>query len=193
VSGANAFRELIARVRAGDPAAAAELVRLYEPAIRRAARVRLVDTRLERLLDSMDICQAVFGSFFVRVAAGQYELDKPQQLVKLLVNMARNKLADEARKHAAERRDNRRVVEGGLEKIEVADRSASPSEHLTGQELLQEFRSRLSETERELADWRAQGQDWEEIAGAMGGKPEALRKRLTRAVERVSRELGLEV
>lgn len=193
MSGVNAFRELIARVRAGDAAAAAELVRLYEPAIRRAARVRLVDTRLERLLDSMDICQAVLASFFVRVAAGQYELDQPQQLIKLLVNMARNKLADEARKHAAERRDNRRVVEGGLERIEVADRAASPSEHLTGKELLQEFRSRLSEPERELADRRAQGQDWEQIAGAIGGTPEALRKRLTRAVERVSRELGLEV
>ena len=57
MSEANAFRDLIARVRAGDAAAAAELVRLYEPAIRRAVRVRLVDARLERLLDSMDVCQ----------------------------------------------------------------------------------------------------------------------------------------
>ena len=46
------FEELIRRVRAWDQEAAAELVRRYEPAIRRAARIRLVDSRLRRLFDS---------------------------------------------------------------------------------------------------------------------------------------------
>ena len=36
-----------------------------EPAIRRQ-RVRLADARLGNLLDSMDICQSVLKSFFVR-------------------------------------------------------------------------------------------------------------------------------
>ena len=45
------FRELIDRVRSGDEQAAIDLVRRYEPAIRRAARVRLRDPRLGRLLD----------------------------------------------------------------------------------------------------------------------------------------------
>ena len=67
--------------------AAAELVRHYEPAIRRAVRVRLVDTRLNRLLDSMDICQSVMASFFVRAALGQYELNTPDQLLRLLATM----------------------------------------------------------------------------------------------------------
>jgi RNA polymerase sigma-70 factor (ECF subfamily) len=56
------FRELIQRIRAGDGQTAAELVRRYEPTIRRVARVRLLDTRLQRVLDSMDICQSVFAS-----------------------------------------------------------------------------------------------------------------------------------
>ena len=55
-------------------------------------RVRLVDTRLNRLLDSMDICQSVLASFFVRAALGQYELETPEQLLKLLATMTRNKL-----------------------------------------------------------------------------------------------------
>ena len=42
------FHDLIQRVRRGDEAAAAELVRRYEPAIRRAARVHLLDPRLRR-------------------------------------------------------------------------------------------------------------------------------------------------
>ena len=89
---APAFEELIRRVRAGDPGAAAELVRNYEPAIRRAVRFRLADARLGSLLESMDICQSVLASFFVRVATGQYELETPEQLLKLLTAMARNKL-----------------------------------------------------------------------------------------------------
>jgi RNA polymerase sigma-70 factor (ECF subfamily) len=193
VPGAGAFRELIQRVRAGEEAAAAELVRLYEPAIRRAVRVRLVDARLARLFDSMDICQSVLASFFVRAAAGQYDLERPQQLVNLLVTMARNKVADQARRQGAECRDNRRVTEGTLEEKELVDTASSPSERVGGRELYQECRKRLSEQERQLADRRAQGHDWADIAAELHDSPEALRKRLTRAIDRVVRELGLEV
>src|SRR4249919_1695419 len=103
------FQVLLGRVRAGDAQAAADLVRRYEPAIRRAARVRLVDSRLNRLLDSMDICQSVMASFFVRAALGQYELETPDQLLKLLATMTRNKLAGQVNAHGAARRDFRRV------------------------------------------------------------------------------------
>ena len=103
------FRALIVRVRAGDEQAAAELVRLYEPAIRRAARVRLVDTRLNRLLDSMDICQSVMASFFVRAALGQFDLDTPDQLLRLLATMTRNKLIGQVKGQAAALRDFRRL------------------------------------------------------------------------------------
>jgi DNA-directed RNA polymerase specialized sigma24 family protein len=108
-SGNDEFQALLGRVRRGDAEAAAELVRRYEPAIRRAARVRLVDTRLNRLLDSMDICQSVMASFFVRTALGQYELETPEQLLKLLATMTRNKLANQVKVHGAGRRDFRRV------------------------------------------------------------------------------------
>jgi hypothetical protein len=68
------FADMIQRVRAGDADAAAELVRWYEPAIRRAVRLHLRDPRLRRILDSVDICQSVLGNFFVRAALGQFDL-----------------------------------------------------------------------------------------------------------------------
>src|SRR6478609_11654481 len=95
------FEELMRRVRAGDDEAAALLVRRYESAIRRTIRFRLVDARLRRLCDSMDLCQSILASFFLRAASGQYELDTPEQLIKLLTAMARNKVADEADKQRA--------------------------------------------------------------------------------------------
>src|SRR5438874_1787325 len=68
------------RRSAGDQPAA-DLVRQYEPTIRRVVRSRRVDARLGAVLDSMDICQSVLASFFVRTAAGQFEFDSPEDLV----------------------------------------------------------------------------------------------------------------
>jgi RNA polymerase sigma-70 factor (ECF subfamily) len=187
----NTFQDLIARIRAGDGAAAAELVRRYEPTIRRVARVRLMDSRLQRLVDSMDICQSVFGSFFVRTALGEYDLDTPEQLLNLLVTMSRKKVVDQARRAGAARRDFRRE-QGAVDERQWAARDARPSEQVAGAELLDEFRRRLSADERQLADKRAAGLGWSEIAAERGESPEALRKQLARAIDRVSQELGLE-
>jgi RNA polymerase sigma-70 factor (ECF subfamily) len=178
-------------VRAGDQAAAAELVRLYEPAIRRAARVHLLDPRLRRLFDSLDITQSVFASFFVRAALGQYDLEKPQQLLGLLVAMSRKKLADHARQEGAARRDYRRTGGGEATRLLPAADS-DPGRQAAARELVQEFRKRLTEEERQLADLRVLGRTWDQIAAERGDSPPALRSRLARAVGRVTRELGLD-
>jgi RNA polymerase sigma-70 factor (ECF subfamily) len=187
------FAEFIRRVRAGDGQAAAELVRRYEPEIRLEVRtwLRLRDPRLRRVFDSMDISQSVLASFFMRAAVGEYNLDQPQQLVQLLVGMARNKLREKVRFHQRRRRDIRRVQGVASEGEEQDPAAESPSQLIAGKELLGEFHKRLSEEERRLADLRAQGRDWAAIAQELGGTPEGRRKQLGRAIERVERELGL--
>ena len=82
-----AFLDLIRRVRAGDDEAATQLVHQYEPEIRRAVHIRLANPRLQQVLDSMDICQSVLANFFTRAAAGQFDIETPEQLVRLLVSM----------------------------------------------------------------------------------------------------------
>jgi RNA polymerase sigma-70 factor (ECF subfamily) len=186
------FTDLIAQVRAGDEAAAAELVRRYEPAIRRAVRIRLADSRLERAFDSMDICQSVLSSFFVRAALGQYDLEGPEQLLRLLATMARHKLADQVDKERAECRDNRRVEEGSPHSREVMGAAVTPSREVAARDLLREVQSRLSPEERQLVEMRQQGREWNDIATQLGDSPEALRKRLARATGRIARELGLD-
>jgi RNA polymerase sigma-70 factor (ECF subfamily) len=186
------FRDLIRRVRAGDAQASAELVRQYEPAIRLAVHVRLTDPDLRRFLDSQDICDSVLGSFFVRAASGQYDLDTPEQLVKLLTKMARNKLVNYARKERAARRDHRRAQQGSAGMEESIDPSPGPYQVAVYQELLQKIRQSLSKEERQLADLRARGHSWKEVAAVVGGEPNTLRMRLARAVTRSARTLGLE-
>ena len=189
------FRQLFRRVREGDPRAAEELVRAYEGDIRRTIRVRMTDSRLRQLVDSVDICQSVLANFFVRAASGQFDCETPAQLIGLLVTMARNRITDLARHQHSDRRDGRRTV--SLEQLAgpVAGLSAAdptPSAIAIGQELLARVVSRLTVDERPIFEWRAQGLDWDEIARRLQSQKSTVRMRLVRALDRVSRDLGLE-
>ncbi len=184
------FTDLMTRVRAGDEQAATDLVRRYEPEIRREVRFLLRDPFLRRSFDSMDICQSVMGSFFLRAALGEYDLGRPEDLVRLLISMTRNKVVDATRRQRAQRRDHRRAT--SLDAVDVEARTPTPSAVVEGRELLALFRDRLNEEERQLADLRAQGREWADIAREVGGSADARRKQLTRAIARVSRELGLD-
>jgi RNA polymerase sigma-70 factor (ECF subfamily) len=181
------LRILIQRIGDGDQAAAAEFVRTYEPYIRRAVRFRMRDDRMRRVFDSVDLCQSVLASFFARAALGQYAFDSHEQLIRLLSVMARNKVASQARRPYIVRRDQRSVEDETL-----MSTALEPSCHLIGRDLLDAFHARLSDDERWLSDQRVAGRSWEEIASEAGCQPDALRKRLKRAMDRVSRELRLE-
>ena len=187
------FADFIRRVRAGDMRAAEELVSRYGPEIRFELRLclRQRNVRLRRVVDSMDIVQSVMASFFVRAAVGEYQLDDPDRLAHLLMEMARNKLADHVKYYQRQCRDLRREKDLSPGQ-DVIDRSSeTPSQLIAGRELLQRLRDQLSEDERRLAELRLQGLEWAAIAGVLGGTPEARRKQLARAVARVGSGLDL--
>jgi RNA polymerase sigma-70 factor (ECF subfamily) len=187
----DSFPEFVRRLRAGDEQAAVELVRTYESIIRREVRLHLTDPALYAAVESADVCQSVLASFFVRVAAGKFDLERPQQLAGLLMAMARKKVAFRARKARAARRDVGRLVGYPVEDLNPAASGPSPSEVVAGRDLLEAFRQRLSDEERQLFDLQAQGLAWAEIAARVGGTPDGRRMQLGRATDRVVRELGL--
>ncbi|HLN31948.1 MAG TPA: ECF-type sigma factor [Gemmataceae bacterium] len=187
------YADFIRRVRAGDERAAEELVRRYETEIRLEIRVwlRVRDPRLRRVFDSMDICQSVLASFFVRAAVGDFDLDEPGQLIRLLVGMARNKLSEHVKFHQRQCRDVRRTSaepEAGF----GATAEDTPSQVVASRELLEKFRARLSAEERRITEMRASGLDWSAVATELGGTAESRRKQLARAVERIGSEMGLD-
>jgi len=187
------FRELLRRVRAGDPEATRELALRYEPDIRRAANRPLHDLHLRNLLDSMDICQAVLIEFFVRAADGQFELTEPEELLKLFVTMARNQVLDESRYYKAARRDHRRQVADLSEHClgGFTDDGPTPSRIVSARELLEEISRRLSIEERDLLEQRAAGQEWTTLAKQRGTSAATLRKKLSRGLTRVVSDIGL--
>src|ERR1700722_470590 len=185
------FDDLIRRVGSGDEQAAVRLVRDVEPVVRRVLRARLRGARARCEFDSMDICQSVLAIFFVRVAAGEYDLKEPDDLIKLLLTMTRNKLAEKMRHQHRLRRDSRRTV-GGVEELALAGRDPSPSSVVADKELLEQARMRLSEEERQLGELRGQGSSWEEVAASLGGTAGARRNQLARALDRVAVELRID-
>jgi RNA polymerase sigma-70 factor (ECF subfamily) len=187
----NPFISYVTRLRAGDEPALEELVERYAPVIRLEARMRLRSAHLRAVLDSMDICQSVLKSFFLRAAAGQFDIDRPEDLRKLLVKMACNKSHEAARREYADKRDARRSVSLGEEAHQVAG-DEDPVGEVEWQELLMRGRQMLSPEEREIAEGRSAGRSWEELAAQLGGSPDRLRMQLSRAQDRVAAALGLE-
>lgn len=185
------FTELIDRLNGGDEEAAAQVVKEFEPAIRRELRFRLRDSRARLELDSMDISQSVLSNFFVRVAARQYDLKEPGDFVRLLVTMTRNKVAERLRSEHRQRRDSRRTVHG-VENLALVSQEPSPSRVLQGKELLQQVREHLGNEERQLVNLRCQGLSWDEVARAVGGSADARRKQLARAIDDLVHKLELD-
>jgi RNA polymerase sigma factor (sigma-70 family) len=185
------FADFVRRIRAGDNAAAKELVQRFEPVIRREVRMRIGGKRLNRAFDSLDVSQSVLANFFVRAASGQFELERPEQLAGLLVTMARNKLLSRVRLERRLVRDVRRLTAEPEALNQMADEQPSPSENVSRKELLERVRGLLTDEERQIVELRNQGLAWDEIAEQLGGSGQARRMQLSRGVERLARQLGL--
>lgn len=179
-----AFRALIVRIRAGDREAAAELIQQYEPEIRRLIRLHLNHSGLRRNFDSGDIFQSVFLHFYVNVIGDQLDFTEPTQLLRLLATMVRNRIIDHARRRTIRTQDA-----GSDLWNNIADSGASPSDAVTREETLQLVLRRLTPQERDLVRKRGEGRSWQELADEYGTTPDALRKRLAKALELVRQEL----
>jgi RNA polymerase sigma factor (sigma-70 family) len=186
------FDKLLERVRRGESQAADELVRKYESAIRVAVRTRLSDPVLRRQFDSMDVCQSVLASFFIRASAGQYDLAEPRQLVALLTRMAQNKLAMRFRAQYRQRRDVRRDSSERDSSAHVADTAPGPHQQAVDRELVRRAYDLMDADVRQIADHRAQGENWKGIAAQMGGSPDARRKQFVRAMDQIAQTLEIE-
>jgi RNA polymerase sigma-70 factor (ECF subfamily) len=187
------FRVLMDRVRAGDEAAAEALVKSYEPEIRRIVRVRLNNSKMRKLIDSVDICQSVLANFFVRAALGQFELDSPQKLHKLLATMACNKFNDQIRKQKADKRGHGKEAINDTQVLRGLEASEpGPAKTAALREILEIVRSHLTPEERYLVENRLQGREWADLATELNMTPDAVRKRFSRALDRVTQQMKLE-
>jgi RNA polymerase sigma factor (sigma-70 family) len=191
MSDSSPFLDLLTRLRAGDEPAASDVYVEYEPAIRRQIRARLRNRPL-RVADEEDVCLSVMKSFFLRCRLGQYDLNGPEDLCKLLARMAGNKLIDQIRVDKGPCRGGGQIRELLPSDTGPTGRDDTPSMTLSNQELFKKALQSLTPEEREIHTLVSGNElTWAEVAAKLGGTAEGRRKQWERVCDRVTEELGL--
>jgi RNA polymerase sigma-70 factor (ECF subfamily) len=180
----------MARLGAGDEAAAAEVFHRYARRLRALARSRL-DRLLRAKVDAEDVLQSVYRSFFRRHAAGQYELEGWDSLWGLLTVITLRKCGRRVRYFRSACRDAGREVElaspgdaSGVDFQAIAH-DPTPSEAARLAETLEQVMRDLTERERAILALSLQGYTTEEV-GEQVGRTE---RTVQRVLQRVRRRL----
>lgn len=113
---------LLNLLRYGEQDAATELYKRYANRLLLLACKRSSD-RLAVRVDAEDIVQSVFRTFFRRASVGHYELPEGEELWKLFLVIALNKIRKKADFHSAAKRDIGRTQTIG--KLQLAEMDLS--------------------------------------------------------------------
>jgi RNA polymerase sigma-70 factor, ECF subfamily len=167
---------LLNRFRSGDGDAALQLYYRYAERLLKLAS-RETSQELSTRFDPEDIVQSVFRTFFRRAASGQYEAPEGDELWKLLLVMALNKVRGRGAYHRARKRDIRKTKSMS----EDDSSSVSQSSHEEARNILcmsvEEIIEKQPESHRSIIRLRIDGLEVQAIA--------AQEKRSKRTVERI--------
>jgi RNA polymerase sigma-70 factor (ECF subfamily) len=173
-------RSLLGHLRDGKPDAATQLYRRYAARLRALARSRF-SAGLARRVDADDIIQSVFVTFFHKAQRGSYDVPAGEDLWKLLLVIAMNKIRARAAFHQAAKRDTRLTMDVDFlapsQRIQP-ERDDFPFTFM--QLCVQEAFEHLSPAHRRVMELRLEGYEVAEIARQTG--------RSKRTVERILKE-----
>ena len=175
---------LIRRYRDGDEGAARELFDRYVERLLALAR-RRISQRLASRVDPEDVVQSVFRTFFDRAKAGQFQLDDPDDVCKLLARITVHKTLRQIAYHKAAKRDPSleaaQSTEGQDRLMELLDREPTPDDANAFMDQLEHFLGALRPQDRQILELRMQGYNNLEIAE----KLEVSDRKIRRLMERV--------
>jgi RNA polymerase sigma factor (sigma-70 family) len=177
------FNRLLKKARTGCDPSAREIVDRFTPFMQRVIRRRL-DRRLRSVFDSVDFSQSVWASFFA-MAPQKQNFQAPEDLVRFLEQVARNKVVEQIRRRLGAR--NHRVQrEIPLEnEDELKARSPTASQEAIAQERWQQALKKQPRHEEIMNCFRG-GLSRKDIADRLGISERTVR----RAIRRL--QLGLE-
>jgi RNA polymerase sigma factor (sigma-70 family) len=161
------FPETLRRASEGSQEDIQRLINEYGHCIQRVVRRRL-DNRLRSKFDSLDFVQMVWASFFRE--SGQLErFGAPEEFVRFLVTMARNKVVDEERRRLTGARYNC-TKETAFDDAQPAARATmdTPSQFAIARERWQIAVGAESERDQEVMNLRLNGASFVEISAALG-------------------------
>ena len=173
-------RSLVRRFRHGQADAPTQLYLRYAHRLRVLA-AKQTSAELARRVDPEDIVQSVFRTFFRRLAVGNYDVPDGEEIWKLLLVIALNKIRTAGKFHKAARRDVRRTAEG--DEVGAGQRTTSGEDEVAMTVLrlvVDDVLRGLPESHRRIVEWRIEGYEVAEIADLAG--------RSKRSVERILQE-----
>src|SRR5262249_23071158 len=176
-------RSLLRLWQAGDESAAREIFDRYFERLLAMAR-RRISQRLASRVDPEDVVQSVSRTFFDRVRAGQFTIEDPDDVCKLLARITVHKTLRQIAFHKAAKRDpSQEAVQGtdGQERLlEVLDREPTPEAVNGFVDPLEHFLSQLRPEDREILEMRMQGYNNLEIADKLGVSDRKIRRLMER-------------
>jgi RNA polymerase sigma-70 factor (ECF subfamily) len=181
------FDDLMARLWAGEDAAAAEVFRRYAGRLYGLAR-RHLDTALRQKLDPEDVVQSAYKSFFARHGEGRLRVADWGSLWNLLMLITLRKCADRAAYFRAARRALGRELpppQGGAGPWEALDREPAPDEAALLAETVEELFRVLDADERPVIELSLQGYSTQEISERLGRAERSVRRLRERVRKRL--------
>src|SRR5438874_1905272 len=162
-------RDLLIRFQHGDREAAGLLYDRYAERLRALTR-RKSSTALACRLDPDDIVQSVFRNFFHAAREGGYDVPPGEDLWKLLLVIALNKIRARGTFHRAAKRDVRRTRRiDGLDPYTLAKENPHGQAPLTFLPLVaEEALEQLPPLQRRIVELRVEGYQVHEIAKLTG-------------------------
>jgi RNA polymerase sigma-70 factor (ECF subfamily) len=195
------FNSLLAKARDGDPDAVAQIVTLYEPEVRRVARV-LLGPALRPLLDSVDLAQSIHRSVLFHLRQGKFEVSTADHLMALTLTMVRRHVARHWRRMRRQVRSPQSLDEDIAAAGPLWDESSPPRRASTGgdaddpasqvehAEQIEHVLGRLPDIDRQLIELRLLGHSTAEAARLVNLDPDVARVRLSRLRARLRLENG---
>lgn len=168
---------LLQKLKGGHESAATALYQRYAAHLR-ALTARQSSAALAARMDPDDIVQSVFRTFFRRATNDQYEVPRGEDLWKLFLVIALNKIRNAAAHHTAAKRDVRQTVHLG-DTTGTGHTAVTPDDTDTTalRLVIDDVIAALPESSREMVRMRIDGHEVADIA--------ARTARSKRSVERV--------
>lgn len=181
---------LLRRIQSGHQSAATELYLRYAERLGSFATAKTGSDLVSRV-DPESIVQSVFRSFFRRAQDGQYHVAPGEELWKLLLVIALNKIRTAATFHHAQRRDSRKTVSmselgTALSDEKWNDQNSFDILRLTIDEIL----SALTETQKTMVTLRIEGHEVDAIAKQTGRSKRSVERTLQNFREQLSQQLS---
>jgi RNA polymerase sigma-70 factor (ECF subfamily) len=175
--------ELLNRWRAGDEDAARQLFDLYVDRLLALARQR-ISQRLASRVDPEDVVQSVFRTFFNRAKDGQFHIEEPDDLIKLLARITVHKTFRQIAFHRAAKRNLNLETGHGDEAqnqlLNLLDRGPTPDNANEFLDQLEHFLSELRFEDRQIIELRMQGYKDVEIAKKLNISDRKIRRLMER-------------